>query len=85
MALGHFIRYMGIKFVQNVDLRNKNYKHFLVKKETRAIYRKNLIFDFFSTKSFLGLLLQVCKHSSRVIQIVNWSFPHFDPHFLNPI
>ena len=38
--------YMGIQFMQNVDLRNKSYKQFLVKNESRAA-KKIIIFVFF--------------------------------------
>ena len=47
--------------MQNVDMRNKSYKQFLVK--TKSGVAKNIyIFDFFSIK-FFCLLLQVSKHS----------------------
>ena len=51
MVIGHFITYMGIQFVENVDLRNKSYKQFLVEIESRAV-RKKIIFDFFSELKF---------------------------------
>ena len=37
--------------MQNVDLRNKSYKQFLVKNESRAA-RKKMIFDFFFQLKF---------------------------------
>ena len=48
--------------MQNVDLRNKSYKQFLVKNKSGAA-RKKFIFDFFSIEFFFGLLLQVSEHS----------------------
>ena len=47
--------------MQNVDLRNKSYKQFLVKNKSRAARKKNSI--FFSIEIFFGLLLQVSKNS----------------------
>ena len=37
--------------MQNVDLRNKSYKQFLVKNESEAA-RKKIIFDFFFQLNF---------------------------------
>ena len=48
--------------MQNVDLRNKSYKQFLVKNESGAV-RKIFIFDFFFQLNFFCLLLQVSKNS----------------------
>ena len=48
--------------MQKIDLRNKSYKHLLVKNESEAI-TKNYIFDFFSIENSFGLLLQVPKYS----------------------
>ena len=48
--------------MQNVDLRNKSYKQFLIKNENRAA-RKKIIFDFFFSIEFLFCLLQVSKHN----------------------
>ena len=46
MVIGHIITYMEIKFVQNVDLRKRSYKEFLVKYESE-VARKKYIFDLF--------------------------------------
>ena len=48
--------------MQNVDLRIKSYKQFLVKKESGAT-RKKIIFDFFFQLNFFCLLLQVFVHN----------------------
>ena len=54
--------------MQNVDLRNKNYKQVLVRNESGAA-RKKIIFDFFFHLNFFfisilfGLVLQVSEHS----------------------
>ena len=48
--------------MQNVDLRNKSYKQFLVKNESGAA-RIFLFLTFFSIEIFFCLLLQVFKHS----------------------
>ena len=48
--------------MQNVDLRNKSYKQFLVKNKNGEA-RKKIIFDFFFQLNFFCLLLQVSKHS----------------------
>ena len=48
--------------MQNVDLRNKSYKQFLVKNKSRAA-RKKIIFDFSFQLNFFGLLLQVFEYS----------------------
>ena len=47
--------------MQNVDVRKKSYKQFLVKNESKAA-RKKLFLTFFSIESFC-LLLQISKHS----------------------
>ena len=49
--------------MQNVDLRNKNYKEFLVNNESGAARKKIIFHLFFQLKFFLGLLLQVSEHS----------------------
>ena len=49
--------------MQNVDLRNKSYKQFLVKNES-GLARKKIYFLFnFSFEFFFCLLFQVSEHS----------------------
>ena len=48
--------------MQNIDLRNKSYKQFLVKTKVGQL-EKNLILTLFSIEICFGLLLQVSKHS----------------------
>ena len=52
--IGHSITYMGMQFVQNVDLKNKSCKQFLVKNKSGAT-RKNFFFDFFFQLNFFSV------------------------------
>ena len=48
--------------MQNVDLRNKSYKQFLVKNESGAT-RKKIVFDLFFSIEIIFGLLQVSKNN----------------------
>ena len=56
--IGHFIMYIGIYFVQNVDLKNKRYKQFLVKNKTGAPRKKFISNLFFKLKFYLVLFIK---------------------------
>ena len=64
---------MATYFVQNIDLRNKSYKQFLVKKETGAA-RKILFLTFFSIKFFFVVLLQVYGNSISLNKFKSYTY-----------
>ena len=60
--------------MQNVDLRNKSYKQFLVKNENGAV-RKKIVFDFFFHLNFFSVfffkfLNIVCPDQIQVTHIL---------------